>query len=90
MPQLLVSRVARSHPRRETCLAALEDPVPVTEFESYDLPIIHGHADGIGHAHNLLEDEQERLARELAEQLARKRPPGFAPWPETAATGPQA
>lgn len=41
-----------------------------------------GHADSSESSYDLLsEGELGELRAELAERLARKRPPGFAPWP---------
>jgi hypothetical protein len=52
------------------------------EYTSDDeLPMIGGHADGLHHPFELLEAEQDALAAELLEKLARKRPAGFqADW----------
>jgi hypothetical protein len=47
-----------------------------------ELPMIGGHADGLHHPYELTDDEADELVEERREALARKRPPGFAPWPE--------
>lgn len=52
-----------------------------------ELPMVGGHADAIAHPWDLLEDDCQRLEAELRERLARKRPPGFAPWPAVADEG---
>ncbi len=41
-----------------------------------------GHAESGGYPWDWDEDHAEELSKELHAQLARKRPPGFAPWPD--------
>lgn len=50
-------------------------------MEDYDPPIIGG-VNAIGLPYELNDEEAEEAVRELREALARKRPPGFAPWPD--------
>lgn len=47
-----------------------------------ELPLIGGHADGLHHPYELTDDEAAELVEEQKRALARKRPCGFAPWPE--------
>ena len=51
-------------------------------WPSTDYQHTGGHINGLEHPWEWSADEAERMAAELAEQLARKRPPGFAPWPD--------
>ncbi len=53
------------------------DGWPTTDF-----PHTAGHADSSSYPWDWDEDHAEELSRELHAQLARKRPPGFAPWPD--------
>lgn len=43
--------------------------------------LMPGHASSSQHPWDWHDDDVQDLADELEEQLARKRPPGFAPWP---------
>lgn len=44
--------------------------------------LVSGHAGGWDHPWKLHKDDVNELAAALDEALARKRPLGFAPWPE--------
>lgn len=47
--------------------------------------VIHGHVEAMHLPYGLLDEEAEVLKREIEEQLARRRPPGFtARWDEPA------
>lgn len=49
-------------------------------------PLLGGHADAILYPDDitmLTEYEQDEWRAELADRQARRRPPGFAPWPDT-------
>ena len=47
-----------------------------------DVGRIIGHADSYMHPWEWDDRTAQELADELEEKLAKKRPPGFAPWPE--------
>jgi len=47
-----------------------------------NLPVYRGDISAIQHPFDLTDDQIEQVESELAEKLAKKRPPGFAPWPD--------